>query len=110
MAGGAIVNTGGGKDYPGKLTLFVLLTCIVAATGGLIFGYDIGISGGVTSMDPFLKKFFPEVFRRSRRPRPTSTASTTTSCCRPSPPHSTSPHLLPPSSPTTSPVGAAAIN
>jgi hypothetical protein len=22
-----------------------LLTCIVAATGGLIFGYDIGISG-----------------------------------------------------------------
>jgi len=45
MAGGAIVNTGGGKDYPGKLTLFVLLTCIVAATGGLIFGYDIGISG-----------------------------------------------------------------
>jgi len=66
MAGGAIVNTGGGKDYPGKLTLFVLLTCIVAATGGLIFGYDIGISGGVTSMDPFLKKFFPEVFRKKQ--------------------------------------------
>ena len=46
MAGGAIVNTRGGKDYPGKLTLFVFLTCVVAATGGLIFGYDIGISGG----------------------------------------------------------------
>jgi hypothetical protein len=45
MAGGAVANAGGGKDYPGKLTMFVLLACIVAATGGLIFGYDIGISG-----------------------------------------------------------------
>jgi MFS transporter, SP family, sugar:H+ symporter len=45
MAGGAMVNAAGGKDYPGKLTLFVFFTCVVAATGGLIFGYDIGISG-----------------------------------------------------------------
>lgn len=45
MAGGAVVNTSGGKDYPGRLTLFVFFTCVVAATGGLIFGYDIGISG-----------------------------------------------------------------
>ncbi|TVU13195.1 hypothetical protein EJB05_40728 [Eragrostis curvula] len=66
MAGGAIVNTAGAKDYPGKLTLFVFFTCVVAATGGLIFGYDIGISGGVTSMDPFLEKFFPEVFRKKQ--------------------------------------------
>uniref|UniRef100_A0A0E0LG52 Major facilitator superfamily (MFS) profile domain-containing protein n=1 Tax=Oryza punctata TaxID=4537 RepID=A0A0E0LG52_ORYPU len=66
MAGGAVVSTGAGKDYPGKLTLFVFFTCVVAATGGLIFGYDIGISGGVTSMDPFLKKFFPEVFRKKQ--------------------------------------------
>ena len=45
MAGGAVVNTAGGKDYPGRLTLFVFFTCVVAATGGVIFGYDIGISG-----------------------------------------------------------------
>lgn len=32
-------------EYPGKLTPFVLVTCVVAAMGGLIFGYDIGISG-----------------------------------------------------------------
>ncbi|KAJ9690285.1 hypothetical protein PVL29_012773 [Vitis rotundifolia] len=32
--------------------------------GGLIFGYDIGISGGVTSMAPFLRKFFPSVYRK----------------------------------------------
>ncbi|MQL88405.1 hypothetical protein Taro_020963 [Colocasia esculenta] len=44
MAGGGFVNPVGGGDYPGKLTWFVMLTCIVAATGGLIFGYDIGIS------------------------------------------------------------------
>ncbi|CAD5194031.1 unnamed protein product [Musa acuminata subsp. malaccensis] len=72
MAGGAIVNTGGGKEYPGKLTLFVFITCVVAATGGLIFGYDIGISGGVTSMDPFLKKFFPEVFRKKEDDKTTN--------------------------------------
>ncbi|KAH7652947.1 Sugar/inositol transporter protein [Dioscorea alata] len=64
MAGGSMVNTVGAKDYNGKMTIHVFLTCIVAATGGLIFGYDIGISGGVTSMDSFLKKFFPKVFRQ----------------------------------------------
>ncbi|KAK6917455.1 Major facilitator, sugar transporter-like, partial [Dillenia turbinata] len=53
-----------GKGYPGNLTPFVTVTCILAATGGLIVGYDIGISGGVTSMESFLKKFFPSVYRK----------------------------------------------
>uniref|UniRef100_A0A0D9WLM1 Major facilitator superfamily (MFS) profile domain-containing protein n=1 Tax=Leersia perrieri TaxID=77586 RepID=A0A0D9WLM1_9ORYZ len=48
----------------GKVTAFVVLSCITAAMGGVIFGYDIGIAGGVSSMEPFLKKFFPEVHRR----------------------------------------------
>ncbi|KAD7117929.1 hypothetical protein E3N88_05197 [Mikania micrantha] len=56
-------QTGDYKDYPGKLTFFVSFTCVVAAMGGLIFGYDIGISGGVSAMDSFLKKFFPKVYR-----------------------------------------------
>lgn len=56
----------GGKAYPGNLTLYVTVTCMVAAMGGLIFGYDIGISGGVTSMDSFLKKFFPSVYRKEQ--------------------------------------------
>ncbi|KAF3794978.1 Sugar transport protein 10 [Nymphaea thermarum] len=66
MAGGSIpVGPGGvAKDYSGKVTSFVVFTCIIAATGGLIFGYDIGISGGVTSMDVFLEKFFPSVYRK----------------------------------------------
>ncbi|XP_056167374.1 sugar carrier protein C-like [Syzygium oleosum] len=65
MAGGFGVESGGiTKDYPGKVTGYVLITCIAAAMGGLIFGYDIGISGGVTSMAPFLKRFFPTVYRK----------------------------------------------
>lgn len=29
----------------GKITLSVVITCIVAASCGLIYGYDLGISG-----------------------------------------------------------------
>ncbi|KAJ8509643.1 hypothetical protein OPV22_000077 [Ensete ventricosum] len=64
MAVGVIVSTGGGKQHPGKMTPFVFLTCLVASSGGLIFGYDIGISGGVTSMDSFLSRFFPSVYKQ----------------------------------------------
>ncbi|KAL0908933.1 hypothetical protein M5K25_023447 [Dendrobium thyrsiflorum] len=42
------------KEYPRQVDSFVFLACLVDATGGLIFGYDISISGGVTSMDSFL--------------------------------------------------------
>ncbi|XP_047981957.1 sugar carrier protein C-like [Salvia hispanica] len=65
MAAGFITSGGGErKDYPGKMTWRMVITCIMAGCGGLIFGYDIGISGGVTSMAPFLQKFFPHVYRR----------------------------------------------
>ncbi|KAE8717608.1 Sugar transport protein 13 [Hibiscus syriacus] len=33
-----------------------------------MFGYDVGVSGGVTSMPDFLKKFFPVVYRKTRNP------------------------------------------
>ncbi|KAI3754451.1 hypothetical protein L1987_54235 [Smallanthus sonchifolius] len=52
------------EQYQGKVTGYVIIACIVAAVGGSIFGYDIGISGGVTSMDAFLKKFFPSVYEK----------------------------------------------
>ncbi|URD80959.1 Sugar transport protein [Musa troglodytarum] len=32
-----------------------------------MFGYDIGISGGVTSMDDFLEEFFPGVYARKHK-------------------------------------------
>lgn len=96
-----------GKDYPGKFTWKVFYTCFIAASGGLIFGYDLGISGkkrkkknklisnfnnrnfilfnelnngidflvpvgGVTSMDSFLSKFFPAVYRKETSTDPSN--------------------------------------
>ncbi|KAG9149263.1 hypothetical protein Leryth_003236 [Lithospermum erythrorhizon] len=64
MAVGFVAPIDGNKNYPGKLTGHVFLICVVAAMGGLIFGYDLGISGGVTSMPSFLKEFFPDVYKK----------------------------------------------
>ncbi|MFS8034493.1 putative protein unc-13 [Helianthus anomalus] len=48
MAGGSVAPTGVAKDraeqYEGKVTAYAIIACIVAAVGGSIFGYDIGIS------------------------------------------------------------------
>lgn len=56
----------GVRHYEGNITTFVLITCFVAAIGGLLFGYDLGITGGVTSMEPFLMKFFPSVYKEMK--------------------------------------------
>ncbi|KAM7512882.1 hypothetical protein LguiB_011757 [Lonicera macranthoides] len=67
MAGGGFVGESGGARaelYEHKITGYFIFACIIAALGGSLFGYDLGVSGGVTSMDDFLKKFFPEVYRR----------------------------------------------
>lgn len=45
MAGGGVVTHGGNQNYKGGVTTFVVFACMVAAMGGLIFGYDLGISG-----------------------------------------------------------------
>ncbi|KAL2998287.1 hypothetical protein AAZX31_09G090300 [Glycine max] len=71
MAGGGSFTTGTGskeraKQYKGRVTAFVIISCIVAAIGGVLFGYDIGISGGVTSMDDFLIEFFPSIYRQKK--------------------------------------------
>ncbi|PUZ47441.1 hypothetical protein GQ55_7G164900 [Panicum hallii var. hallii] len=65
MAGGgfAAAAEGGGVTVP------VAVTCLMAASCGLIFGYDIGVSGGVTQMESFLRKFFPEVSSRMKSAR-----------------------------------------
>jgi len=71
MAGGSLHGVGVSQEraqqYQGRVTLYVVVACMVAAIGGSIFGYDIGISGGVTSMDPFLEKFFPVVYRKKHQ-------------------------------------------
>lgn len=47
MAGGGFVGGGGGRSYEGGVTVFVVFTCLAAAMGGLLFGYDLGISGNL---------------------------------------------------------------
>lgn len=57
MAGGVFAGNGQVKEYGGKLTASVIITCVVAASGGLIFGYDIGISGSSISTHLFSSVF-----------------------------------------------------
>ncbi|CAI0466080.1 unnamed protein product [Linum tenue] len=52
------------QNFPSKLTFYVAICWFLAAFGGLMFGYDIGISGGVTAMDDFQIKFFPKVYEK----------------------------------------------
>ncbi|KAF8036303.1 hypothetical protein BT93_C2126 [Corymbia citriodora subsp. variegata] len=69
MAGGGFVGDGQLKRahlYEYRITGYFIFACIVAALGGSLFGYDLGVSGGVTSMDDFLKDFFPKVYRRKQ--------------------------------------------
>lgn len=57
MAGGSFAPAGVAKDraeqYQGRLTAYVVFACIVAAVGGSLFGYDIGISGTSYAFDLF---------------------------------------------------------
>ncbi|KAK4385155.1 Hexose carrier protein HEX6 [Sesamum angolense] len=81
-------SIGEAVQYNGKITKFVLLSCVIAATGsGLMFGYGTGVTesprlqvnaaaylcrglpgagkeGGVESMGSFLEKFFPGIYRK----------------------------------------------
>lgn len=54
------------ERYQGKITGFVVIACLVAAIGGCLFGYDIGVSGAVTSTDEFLREFFDAVYKKKR--------------------------------------------
>ncbi|KAJ4956749.1 hypothetical protein NE237_013532 [Protea cynaroides] len=65
MPGVMVVNNGG-PEIEGKTTIYVVVSAIMAAFGGLMFGYDNGIAGGVTSMDDFLEKFFPDVYQKKQ--------------------------------------------
>ncbi|XP_051143823.1 hexose carrier protein HEX6-like [Andrographis paniculata] len=62
----AVAIKSDGRDYAGRVTLYLLLSCIIAASGGIIFGYDVGVTGGVSSMEPFLKKFFGGVYKKMK--------------------------------------------
>uniref|UniRef100_A0A7N1A9V0 Major facilitator superfamily (MFS) profile domain-containing protein n=1 Tax=Kalanchoe fedtschenkoi TaxID=63787 RepID=A0A7N1A9V0_KALFE len=55
--------------FESKITGYAVVCWMLAACGGLAFGYDIGISGGVTAMEDFLIKFFPQVHQRKLHAR-----------------------------------------
>ncbi|KAF8388030.1 hypothetical protein HHK36_026696 [Tetracentron sinense] len=62
----AVVVSGGDmQEFEGRIMSYIVLCAIIAAFGGLMFGY-IGISGEMTSMDDFLEKFFHAVYERKR--------------------------------------------
>ncbi|VFQ79662.1 unnamed protein product [Cuscuta campestris] len=63
---GRMPAAGRGDVYEYRITAYFTFACIVAAMGGSLFGYDLGVSGGVTSMDDFLKEFFPKIYRRKQ--------------------------------------------
>lgn len=45
-AGGfSAVSKNGGTEFEAKITPIVVISCVMAATGGLMFGYDVGVSG-----------------------------------------------------------------
>lgn len=45
IGGSALDVAGGSCNIDAKITATVVMTCVVVASSGLIFGYDIGISG-----------------------------------------------------------------
>jgi len=49
-----------------RLTPHAALSIAIAASGGALFGWDLGVTGGVSTSDSFLEKFFPEIAARKR--------------------------------------------
>lgn len=53
-------------SYKSSFTWTMFFYCLIASTGGALFGYDNGITGGVVSMKGFIEKFFPEIAEENR--------------------------------------------
>ena len=49
------------RNEMGGINAYTVLTCAVASAGALLFGLDVGITGGVTSDPNFLQIFFPAI-------------------------------------------------
>ncbi|WIA10893.1 hypothetical protein OEZ85_011059 [Tetradesmus obliquus] len=49
------------------MNLYLGLACVVGACTGLVFGYDLGVAGGVASMPDFQKLFFQQVYQRTEQ-------------------------------------------
>ncbi|OEL28151.1 Sugar transport protein 5 [Dichanthelium oligosanthes] len=78
MARGLIASNSNVREYSEGVTFSVVITCLTAASCGLIYGYDSGVSetcvsmllvkqGGVMQMESFLSEFFPEVLSEMKK-------------------------------------------
>lgn len=69
MAGGSFTSDGVTKEraqqYKGRVTPYVIIACIVAATGGSLFGYDVGISGSSINITSGFLIFHVKVVSKS---------------------------------------------
>ena len=89
MAGGMLpvgVKKERAAEYKGHMTFAVAMACIVAAIGGSIFGYDIGISGKHASVPLYLER---HLIRELKYVRTRAYLTCTRTCtharsCRPS--------------------------
>lgn len=54
-----VVCAGRAADYGGRWTLLLILATLTAMLLGFNYGYDLGVTGGVTGMKPFRAYFFP---------------------------------------------------
>lgn len=64
MAGGGFTaSNGNGREFEAKVTPIIIISCIMAATGGLMFGYDVGVSGKyMLSFIPIIKLWLKYIF------------------------------------------------
>jgi sugar porter (SP) family MFS transporter len=42
--------------------IYTIGACIIASSGALLFGLDVGVTGGVVAMPSFVEKFFPDTY------------------------------------------------
>ena len=92
-------TSGGAASGNQRLTAHALASVAIAASGGALFGYDLGVTGGVSTSDHFLEKFFPTVFERKRAAadaaaEAAAAASSSSSAAAPSPYCTYDSHLL----------------
>ena len=66
VGGAAFETSGAGVGTHQRLTAHALASIAVAASGGALFGYDLGVTGGVSTSDHFLEKFFPAVLEKKK--------------------------------------------
>jgi len=46
--------------------IYTIGACIIASSGALLFGLDVGITGGVLAMPSFLETFFPDTYEQQQ--------------------------------------------